>query len=211
MRENRTYGLKGGIWKRAGAKRWYRAIIYQCGHFWQNRFFSCPLGERHRWLALAYAERNPVRAGIVSDAWRYQWSSARAHLQGTDPRGLLKLGEWEKVYTPSRWQDVLQRSMAEEDDLEHLREATRSGRPFGEQAFTEELAERLGRDLTPGRPGRPAYARAASKYPWASSGLVSRALRQQVRASSSWPSSFSTWPRFSRASAKVGRSVMASR
>jgi hypothetical protein len=25
--KNRTYGLKGGSWKRAGVKRWYRAII----------------------------------------------------------------------------------------------------------------------------------------------------------------------------------------
>ncbi len=30
MRENRTYGLRGGSWKRASTRCWYRAIIYQC-------------------------------------------------------------------------------------------------------------------------------------------------------------------------------------
>ena len=32
------------------------------GHLWQNRFFSCALDESHCWQALAYVERNPVRA-----------------------------------------------------------------------------------------------------------------------------------------------------
>ena len=35
------------------------------GHLWQNRFYSCPLGETHLWTALRYVELNPVRAGLV--------------------------------------------------------------------------------------------------------------------------------------------------
>ncbi len=61
------------------------------GHFWQARYFSCPLDHAYRWNALAYVERNPVRAGIVAEADAYPWSSARAHVQGSDERGLLDL------------------------------------------------------------------------------------------------------------------------
>jgi putative transposase len=39
-----------------------------CGHVWQARFFSCPLDSWHLWHAMAYVERNPVRARIVADA-----------------------------------------------------------------------------------------------------------------------------------------------
>ena len=35
------------------------------GHLWQNRFYSCPLDQRHLWIALRYVERNPVRANLV--------------------------------------------------------------------------------------------------------------------------------------------------
>jgi hypothetical protein len=35
-------------------------------NFWQNRYYSCPLDRIHQWTALAYVERNPVRAGMVS-------------------------------------------------------------------------------------------------------------------------------------------------
>src|SRR3989304_6265032 len=44
------------------------------GHLWQNRFFSCALDEVHLLRALAYVERNPVRAKLVRLAWQYEWS-----------------------------------------------------------------------------------------------------------------------------------------
>jgi putative transposase len=39
-----------------------------CGHLWQARFYSCPLDTGSAWQALAYVERNPVRAGLVERA-----------------------------------------------------------------------------------------------------------------------------------------------
>jgi putative transposase len=30
------------------------------GHLWQNRYYSCLLGENHIWRALRYVEMNPV-------------------------------------------------------------------------------------------------------------------------------------------------------
>ena len=45
--------------------QYYNTRWGRTGHLWQNRFFSCILGLEHLWAALAYVERNPVRAGIV--------------------------------------------------------------------------------------------------------------------------------------------------
>ena len=47
-----------------------------CGHVWQARFFSCPLDARHLWRAMAYVERNPVKAGLVDRATAWLHSSA---------------------------------------------------------------------------------------------------------------------------------------
>ena len=46
------------------------------GYLFQGRFFSCPLDEQHGLAAIRYVERNPVRAGLVEEAWEYPWSSA---------------------------------------------------------------------------------------------------------------------------------------
>ena len=37
------------------------------GHFWQNRFYSCPMDAAHAHHAAAYVELNPVRAGMVAE------------------------------------------------------------------------------------------------------------------------------------------------
>lgn len=48
--------------------QYYNARSGRTGHLWQNRFFACVLGPEHLWAALAYVERNPVRAGMVERA-----------------------------------------------------------------------------------------------------------------------------------------------
>ena len=56
------------------------------GHIWANRFFSTPLDEPHTLACIKYVELNPVRAGLVSRAEDYPWSSARSHAFGiADP------------------------------------------------------------------------------------------------------------------------------
>ena len=62
-----------------------------CGHVWQARFFSCPMEAAHLWRAMAYVERNPVRASMVERADAYAWSSAAAHLLNRDSLQLLDL------------------------------------------------------------------------------------------------------------------------
>jgi putative transposase len=124
------------------------------GHFWQNRYFSCPLDEGYCWTALAYVERNPVRAGKVQEAESYPWSSARAHLAGRDATGWLDLAEWSTAYGPERWREVLRTSTREEAEGERIREATRTGRPLGAEPFIQALEQRLNRRLEPEKTGR---------------------------------------------------------
>ena len=50
------------------------------GYLWQGRFSSFPLNELHLHAAVRYVEQNPVRAGMVSNAQDYRFSSAQAHV-----------------------------------------------------------------------------------------------------------------------------------
>ncbi|MEE9293401.1 MAG: transposase [Phycisphaerae bacterium] len=127
------------------------------GHLWQDRFFSCALDQVHLWRALCYVERNPVRQKLVRVAWRHPWSSASAHVSGTDPRGLLDLSGWLKAWRPDRWKSTLRRR-EDESDLSAIRLSTHRGRPLATDAFLRRLERRLGRRLRPlpvGRPRKP--------------------------------------------------------
>ncbi len=126
--------------------RWGRS-----GHLWQNRFFSCMLASDHLWAALAYVERNPVRAGMVAHAADYRWSSAAAHLGGVDGDNLLDMPWWAQQ-SPANWAERLAEPAPEATDK--LRRCTFAGRPFGSEAWVADLAERSGRHWLRGRPAK---------------------------------------------------------
>ena len=86
--------------------QYYNAHSGRSGHLWQNRFFACMLSESHLWAALAYVERNPVRAGMLENAADYEWSSAAAHLTGSDNSGLLDM-QWWQEHRPNNWGERL--------------------------------------------------------------------------------------------------------
>jgi putative transposase len=56
------------------------------GHLWQGRFYSCLLDEPYLMAAMRYVDRNPVRAKMVKSPSQWKWSSAAAHIGGTDER-----------------------------------------------------------------------------------------------------------------------------
>ena len=124
------------------------------GHLWQERFFSCPLDAEHFWAALAYVERNPVRARRVRLAWRWPWSSAAAHVGEADPSGLLDLASWRRRVRPEAWRERL-REAQDEGEMLRLRRWTSRGRPLGSDAFVARVEVRFGRRLRALAPGRP--------------------------------------------------------
>jgi len=127
--------------------RYANVKLRTSGHFWQNRYYSCPLDQIHQWTAIAYVERNPVRAGMVSQAEDYAWSSAPMRLSGSDASGFLDLAPWKRCYSRERWRDILATGIGEEAELERIREATRTGRPLGSPDFVQDVGLRLGRAL----------------------------------------------------------------
>ena len=130
--------------------QYYNTRSGRTGHLWQNRFFACVLGADHLWTALAYVDRNPLRAGMVGHAADYPWSSAAAHVSGVDGSGLLDIGWWREQGRGEDWAREL-----EIEDLEAttaLRSCTYAGRPYGSQRLVQEMAQRFGRCWTRGRP-----------------------------------------------------------
>ena len=87
--------------------RWQQIQRDQTGHLWQNRFFSNPMDDTYFWMALRYIELNPVRAGLVQNAWDWPWSSARAHVTGVDDTGMLNMELWGKYFDKIRWKEFL--------------------------------------------------------------------------------------------------------
>jgi putative transposase len=124
------------------------------GHLWQARFYSCAMDEGHAWAALAYVERNPVRAAMVEKAEENRWSTAAAHCREDGLEGRLDMGEWSREYSGERWREALRVGVEDEALEERIREATRRGRPLGSEAFVERVGRALGRDLRPRPPGR---------------------------------------------------------
>ena len=123
------------------------------GHFWQNRFFSCPLDRAHCWAALRYVERNPVRAGLTAVAEDWLWSSAAAHV-GAPPPKWLHFEMWRAAFTQKQWRIYLTSSTLTEADI-LLRINTYTGRPLGSTAFVAQIEAKLGRHLIPKKGGRP--------------------------------------------------------
>ncbi|HYA16809.1 MAG TPA: transposase [Bryobacteraceae bacterium] len=133
--------------------RWLHVRQGRGGHLWQNRFFSCPLDAGHCWAALRYVEVNPVRAGLTAVAEEWAWSSARAHVTGVDPHGLIDLKQWSACWTPEVWRDVLVSGVEEGAMADRLRQATRTGRPLGAEGFADSLERVLGRSVAPQKRG----------------------------------------------------------
>ena len=60
--------------------RWHESS----GHVWQGRFKAFPVEQdAHLLTVLRYIEQNPVRAGLVTRAEEWRWSSAHAWRDAT--------------------------------------------------------------------------------------------------------------------------------
>jgi len=134
--------------------QWYNRRHGASGHLWQNRFYSCPLDEQHCDRAGAYVEHNPVRSGLTARAWEYRWSSAKAHLAGADPSGLLDMEWWRRFWDPASWRQLLLAEVGDEE-VQQIRRCTSCGRPFGSAEFVKGLEAELGRTLRAAPVGRP--------------------------------------------------------
>jgi putative transposase len=133
--------------------RWQHIQQNAKGHLWQSRFYSNPMDDEHYWKSLRYAELNPVRAGLVRNAWDWPWSSARAHITGIDTTGLLNMETWKSRFNGSQWKDFLKEGLGLSEEIETIRLAARTGRPLGSKSFIKNLEKITGRSLLPKKRG----------------------------------------------------------
>ena len=128
--------------------------LSQSGRIWQNRFFSCVVdSERYLWTVARYIERNPLKVGLAERAEDYRWSSAKAHLRGTDDSVLGTSFTW---IDPSERAAYAEFVLADDEAMDDkIRKATRTGRPFGSESFIDMLEFKLKRGLRPQKAGRP--------------------------------------------------------
>lgn len=137
----------------AATHRGYAGLIQarrrRTGHFWQGRYGSVAMDEDHLAAAVRYVSLNPVRARLVGRPQDWRWSSARAHLKGTDD-GLTTPGPVLARFSP------MAGFLAEPVDPEALRRLRRAetiGRPLGDADFLAGLERRFKRALAPARRG----------------------------------------------------------
>src|SRR5919201_4206035 len=85
----------------------YRQRYGGSGHVWQGRFTAFPIeADDHLLTVLRYVERNPLRAGLVTRAQDWPWSSLGPGLQpwllpGLDAGPVSRPAAWlDYVHTP---------------------------------------------------------------------------------------------------------------
>jgi putative transposase len=128
--------------------------LNQSGRIWQNRFFSCVVeSEQYLWAVARYIELNPLKAGIAKHAEEYRWSSAKTHLTGAEDSVLGPLSTW---LDPSEKNAYSKFVLTENEEMDtKIRQATRTGRPFGSESFIDMLELQLNQVLRPKKAGRP--------------------------------------------------------
>jgi putative transposase len=120
------------------------------GRVWQGRFKAFPIQQDHHLLTvLRYVERNPLRAGLVSSAEDWPWSSLR--LWSQERPSLLTPGPVDRFVEWARYVDEPQT----EDELAALRNSTNRQSPFGEDEWRRTAATRLDLEWTLRPRGRP--------------------------------------------------------
>ena len=120
------------------------------GYLWQGRFSSYILDDNYLLAATRYILLNPVRAGIVSNPWEYEWSGARYHMRMNNSY-LIKDNLLQEIITD--WKEFLNVS-SDRHDVELLKLHERTGRPLGNSGFIDKLESTLKINLKKKRAGR---------------------------------------------------------
>ena len=112
-------------WLLTAHVRRYHAVYHSSGHVWQGRYKAFPIqADAHLLTVLRYIERNPLRAGLVTRANDWRWSSAREWGRGPE---WLYLGPVPKPQPWGRWVNA----PLTEAEVEALRHSVNRGTPFG--------------------------------------------------------------------------------
>jgi len=124
------------------------------GHVYQGRYKSFPVQQdAHFLMVCRYVERNPLRAGLVSRAEDWRWSSLWHRTHGA-PGKTVWLSRW-PIERPPSWDEWVNESQPQ-TELENVRRSARRGQPYGSRDWVDVTAEVLQLDSTLRPRGRPA-------------------------------------------------------
>ena len=123
------------------------------GRLWESRYHSCVVDkEKYLWAVARYIEQNPVRAKIVEKAEDYSYSSAKAHIHGVKDKIL-----GEALFEGGQMEDYIElmKASIKEEEINNIRNHTRSGRPIGSESFIKKMERKLDRIFKLRSRGRP--------------------------------------------------------
>lgn len=121
------------------------------GHLYQGRFKSFPVqDDRHLLTVLRYVEANAIRAKLAKRAEAWRWGSLAARRLDKPP---LKLATW-PVRRPPDWLELVNQPL-DPNQLAAARLCLKRGCPYGQPAWTAQIAAELGLAHTLRPIGRP--------------------------------------------------------
>jgi len=121
------------------------------GRVWQGRFKAFPIKQdRHLLTVMRYVERNALRAGLVQRAEDWRWGSLSWRVGDTIGPRLAAA----PIRLPRDWPASVNAPQTAAE-LEALRSCVNRQRPYGDERWVEETAERLGLGSSMRRQGRP--------------------------------------------------------
>jgi putative transposase len=134
-------------------RRYTRRINFRQGwrgHLWQERFHSFLMDENYLLSAVRYVENNPVKANLCVKAEDWEWSSARAHIEGMDDILVRVKPMLDRI---DNWTSYLSKDNTTQEIDETLSKHTRTGRPLGDESFIRQIEVITGLPLMPQKPG----------------------------------------------------------
>ena len=138
-------------WLMTSHVRRYHRHYGTSGHVWQGRFKSFLIQEdAHLLTVLRYVEGNPVRAGLVSSASEWSWSSHKERI-GEKPR--LSIDEV-PVELSKDWGGYVDAPLIKRE-LDMLRKSVNRQSPYGTQVWQMKVSRELGLESTLRPRGRP--------------------------------------------------------
>ncbi|MCP3933282.1 MAG: transposase [Bacteroidetes bacterium] len=152
----------GDLMKKLGQRyvQYINRTYKRSGTLWEGRFRSCIVQAReYLFLCQRYIEMNPVRAGMVQHPGEYRWSSFGVNGQGEKTNLIIphllyqELGQT-KEERLQHYRNLF-RYEIDPGEIDSLRKATNGNFAYGDNRFSEEISEMLGRRVTPGKAGRP--------------------------------------------------------
>lgn len=152
----------GMLMKRLGQRyvQYINCTYRRSSTLWEGRFRSC-IAQEEAYLPACQRsiELNPVRAGIVAHPGECRWSSYACNGQGEksdllSPHSIYLYLSRSAKKRQASYRELL-RHEREPGISNQIRQAINGNFALGNARFTEEIAARLGRRVTPGKAGRP--------------------------------------------------------